>query len=1353
MKKLYSFTLLLMMALVCGFTASAASINVEWDEPGAVQIKLGGLGNPYVELAADATSYTYENTAAGYVYFFAADGYFLNSVTFPDGTTANPTSNATYGRFASKFINANHLTTWEGKTIKVNVTKINRTSEFNFDVVNGASYFTATFSGSGYALDLKNGENKVMFDPTIDTNLQISYINGSIAGNPSPALYSVTYDGTAVEKARYYERWDIPTVEAGSNVTVRVFEGEEPVIVNCDLTLDIPAGMEDCIVSIRDWTKSVFITPEDNKFTVTKDTDLSLNFNTEDFDVTDVLYNGTSLQDKFQNSGARCRFTVTESGTLQIVGAPKTVDATVFTAYIQNPEGVVIEKGYMSEEYADLTNGTAVTEATKISGYTMPADETKSFTFEMTDKNPLLFISPKEGYYIVTVQYKEGESFETQTSAINKENTTFYVIAKKLGDTYTADFNVTGDSRLILSGSSLSNWDNPKHTYSLKDGSQQISFYPGYDLPLTLRAIGLAENFEVYVDGKVASKDSDNEDAYVINPYYPASASDAQLHSTVTVFADGTSKGKTGTVSLKTTGTTAKMLYSTVRANGGTSATLLYGTPVYIIPASKNDIIKVGNTVVNGTDADGNPVNGLNEDGEYVMTVDAAMTTVTVTAAPKTFDFLKVSPADGETVNEFSTLNVFTPMELGANYNMPYTTIEKVQKISVTPKDGEPVYATGLGEMGADYSTGGIKFEITFDAVTTAGEYTLNIPEGTFFESEYDAQFEETVEVEDGEVSKAYTSTFTIDPNAKNAIDIYTLKPASGSALNKLDVVYLTMTELSAYAMVQYPEEYVEGAFSNGAKSYNAMVGYDWDNVDARGFMIVPCDDEYNQVSITEEGTWELYLPAGTFKYNDQVSQAVEAVYNISAENPAYPITPAPGSTVTNLSKFTIEFINVAEVEYNDSYITLEGVYNFSTNTNFVSGTNPYTIQFGTLPTEAGEYTLTIPAGAFTVDGQASEAVTAKYTFKPCYEITPANGETVENLNEFTVTFPEAEKVEFVGGQQSAVVTVGRNYATPGYECEAVNDNTFKFTLMEGALAMPTGIASLLIEEGSFLVDGENSPEIRASYQIQRQVSLDWTATPEKTVIYSEYGFYVAFAFDETAVLSYPDRSKVHVNFCGEDLNASQYDVMSESQYLMLNFYDASLMKAGELKVNVEAGAFTVSGTPNPEMSYNWDIVAPKDYTSTVIPADDKAVADLSTITIAFPEAETAELFNINYISLMKSDYSYNVKPTVEAVAEAEYPTFKLTFNPAPETKGNYSLTCYEGAFTLDGAQGSPEIRLNYNFDKSTGIGYIGIDADSNVTIVTLDGRVIATDVPASVITTLEKGKVYIINGVKVYIK
>lgn len=103
--------------------------------------------------------------------------------------------------------------------------------------------------------------------------------------------------------------------------------------------------------------------------------------------------------------------------------------------------------------------------------------------------------------------------------------------------------------------------------------------------------------------------------------------------------------------------------------------------------------------------------------------------------------------------------------------------------------------------------------------------------------------------------------------------------------------------------------------------------------------------------------------------------------------------------------------------------------------------------------------------------------------------------------------------------------------------------------------------------------------------------------------------------------------------------------------------------------------------------------MAPKEYTSTVVPSNDKVVNDLSTITISFPEAKTAELYNEYGISLMKSDYSYNCHPTIAEVTGTEYPTFELTFDPAPVTLGSYTFTSRIGSFTLDGSQESPEIK------------------------------------------------------------
>ena len=115
--------------------------------------------------------------------------------------------------------------------------------------------------------------------------------------------------------------------------------------------------------------------------------------------------------------------------------------------------------------------------------------------------------------------------------------------------------------------------------------------------------------------------------------------------------------------------------------------------------------------------------------------------------------------------------------------------------------------------------------------------------------------------------------------------------------------------------MVQIRDE-LGASFSNGSKSYSCMIGYDWENYKARGFMVIPCDDDYNEAVLTEEGTWTLTLPAGTFFYDGEESQEITATFNIGADFPAYPITPAPGQVTTNLSEFTISFIGAYEAEY-----------------------------------------------------------------------------------------------------------------------------------------------------------------------------------------------------------------------------------------------------------------------------------------------------------------------------------------------------------------------------------------------------------------------------------------------------
>lgn len=1351
MRKIYSLSLLLTTLLCTGLSARAIELKFEWDDPGSVRIQTGSLVGPFLEIPADQTSYTYtsdESYVSAYVY--AEDGYFLNSLTLQDGKVLS--SKNYKGSIGQSF--------YEDNVIKINAQKINRSENFTFDVVNGSNCFTATFTNSSYTLNLSNGENTIPYDPEIDKNLQISYINGTVPGNPSPALYKVTYDDTDVAKNQYYNQWTIPEIEPGKTVKVWTYEeGKEPVVNDYTLNLEFTDGTAGSLNNIFNFTTYQFLKDAagnyiaSGSFTVTEGTVIGLNFN-EDYDITDIKLNGTSLASSATVNGNQWKFTVTESGTLSIEGSPKDYGQVTFTAYVMNPEGVVLTKGsYGGSDYADLTSGDAVSGDIQLSGtYILKAAESKVFTFDVDGKTPRVFISPEDGWYIQTVQTNDGSKFEEINSA-DESSTTFYVIAKKLDSAYTATFNVIGESAsLTLKGDqSLSgNWDNPDSRFSLSDGIQDISFFPYYDLPLSISSTQGIDNLEVYVDGKVTQLDTDSQTKYIIDPYYPADDDAAQLHSTVTVYS-GTTKGKVGNVSLTSTDISTRMQYSTARRTATASEQLLYGTPVYIYPGTSECIIKVNGTVVHGIDTDGTVVNGLDNEGEYVFEVNAVNTKITV-APQATFDIPKISPADGSTVNNIAKVTVYLPETVGSEHQ-PSITEEKAMNVTLTPENGEPIHATGSEEAVYDNMSGYLTFPITFDAVTEAGVYTLDIPAGTFFESEYDTDLWETVAVENGAVSKALTATITVDPNVKRAIDTYTLSPGSGSALNSISTVYLTLTEYSALDMFQI-DETKEVTFSNGTTTYYANFGYDWNNVTNRGFVIIPRDDDYNDVSITDDGEWTLSIPAGALSYQGESNSAIEATFNISAEYPAYPITPVPGSVTGNLGKIVIEFPGAYEAEYTEgTYISLKGDDNdFDTSTGYVSGLNPFTIEFASLPQVAGEYTLTIPAGAFTIDGEPSAEVVAHYTYKPIYEFTPAGGSTVENLDELTITFPDATEVEFVGSRWSFSLTASGSYAAPGYECEQINSNAFRLTLPDGAGSIPnTSMATFRIDEGAFIIDGVPSPVISTTYRIERQIEASWTASPEKTIVYNESGIYWAFVFDESGSVSYPDKSKISVTLDGTEITS--YGITPENNNLMMQITDPDLIKEGELTVTIEAGAFNISGTPNDEIIYTWNVVAPKEYTYTLSPDNSSKVNDLSEITLSFPEAETAEIFIPRGVSLKTNDYSYYGTATITEVAGSEHPTFSLSFDPAPENLGQYTLEVFHGTFTLDGVQESPEIELVYSFDKDSGVWNIGIDGKSTVTIVTIDGRVIAKDAPASAVDNLVKGNVYIINGVKVLIK
>lgn len=1372
MKKINSLGLVLLMVLCTGFSASALKVTFQWDIPGSVSIRSGSLSGDVVELEPGATTYTVVTegtTSIPYTYFFPAEGYVLTTVELPNGQKQNPSSNPSYGQYWGRNFTSGYMSGWgEDPVVKVGCKKLERNDVLTIDIENGAKCVSAVFGNLGYTPELHDGVNTVRFDAAVENSMTFSWINGA------SDFYSMTLNGNKVTTKPY--DWStyvtLSDLKNNDKIVIRVYENADDVPEDVVLTVDLPEGLKDCVASVRNWSNNTFIDIEDGQLKLPKGTDIGFNFNSG-YTFTKFTLGSEDISDKYNASQNRLRFVVNETATLRIEGAPTVYDTVEFNAYVMNPEGVELKIGKYTAEPTALVDGETVTADVELNGYTFAAAGSKLFRLAVPENTPYVYVAPKDGWFISTVQAKENGSFGEINSA-GEGTETFYVIAEPLKNTANMKVQVTGNKTLRFAGSTAksASWDNPEQSFSVKEGDNTVAFCPGYNSPFSLRCIEAIDNFEVYLDGFKLTLDEEFGN-YSIAPY---AGSDKE--SVVTVFANGTSTGKIVTTTVTCEGIDATATYGgaltyPIAVGNEDGTKYLRNTPTTITPASPNCTITLNGTLVYGTDEDGNQVGSLTEDGSFVFTPTTATADVVVKAS-NLVKILAIDPADGSVVKTLSSVKLTVP-SIG-DENMLNTSNEVIAGIKVTKADGTAVEETfELGEPGMDATYTNYVFPVIFsNPIVDAGEYTITIPEGVFYETAWNDAAGDFVKVDGGFVTASLKATVTVDPAMKAPIENFVITPASGSALKSLGVVYVDFPDFGPYDMALQLGDEAVATFTNGSETRTAEINQNWSAGDCRSFMIVLMNEDYEDDPITTEGEWKLSIPAGAFKCEGESSPVMEAEYKIGQDFPAYPITPTPGAVTGNLSMFTISFPGAESTACSEDAsfiysnpIRLEGE-NFSAETTFVSETNnanEYKIEFATLPSVAGMYTLTIPAGWFKVNDVDSEEVSASFMYEPIWTLTPAPGSEVENLNELILEFPKATTAEFIGSSSSFVLTNNSSYAVPGFDCVAVEGAehpSFKLTMAAGAQRPPLGAISFSISDETFVVDGEPCPEIKAGYIVKYDIGTDYQVDPasRKIVYSSESGAYWTFIFDESARITPANysqmASKISVKLDNEALvYNTDYFVSFESNMLLMGIINLDILKPGTLTVDIEDGALLLQGEPVPAIHETFTLEAPKEYTFTTDPADNAVVNSIKEIIVSFPEAESGELFNEYGISLTKG-YDFRATDiTVTPVENAECATFKVEIGGAPEptaTPTTYTFACRKGTFTLDGTQESPEISVNIVLDLNSGVNGIEVSGDGRYSVVTLDGCVILLDADYEKVQNLPAG-FYIVNGKKTIVK
>lgn len=499
------------------------------------------------------------------------------------------------------------------------------------------------------------------------------------------------------------------------------------------------------------------------------------------------------------------------------------------------------------------------------------------------------------------------------------------------------------------------------------------------------------------------------------------------------------------------------------------------------------------------------------------------------TRAENTFEILAVNPADGASVKQISSVTVTLNSMFGElTY---YNNEANVTKVSLTKEGGEPIYATGFGEMTMNEMTWNYENPILFPAITEAGTYTLNIPEGVFAEGEWDDNWN-IVPVSGGMVNAAFTSTIIVDPNAASVMESYILTPASGSSVGNLDNISVEFPEVPFMGFQSSEDDAVITA-TCGDVVYEGYSMQDWsvENYDWPTMRLAFLDESGDYAEFTP-GKWEIHIGEGAFVYNGEPSPEINAEYTIIA--PGEPmetsfVFPADNSTVKELGAIKLYYrvsdpeaaINVDESKMDFLEITKDGRW-FWRATEIGEPSMEMNDSYLMIPVlfsqpidAGGEYAITIPEGlfyqtkyneetdefdifegyrqnaeqvlTFTVDPEAA-GVLEEYT------LNPAADATVSTLSNLSLTFdnvPTYIALNKAGIGDITLVNGDTEYIGMAEVKGIYSQNAFNISFYDESgeeAVIGAGEYKLTIPEGYFSLDGQKNPEITSIYTVAPSV-------------------------------------------------------------------------------------------------------------------------------------------------------------------------------------------------------------------------------------------------------------------------
>lgn len=402
--------------------------------------------------------------------------------------------------------------------------------------------------------------------------------------------------------------------------------------------------------------------------------------------------------------------------------------------------------------------------------------------------------------------------------------------------------------------------------------------------------------------------------------------------------------------------------------------------------------------------------------------------------------------------------------------------------------------------------------------------------------------------------------------------------------------------------------------------------------------------------------------------------------------------------------------------------------------------------------------------------------------------LSPADGESVESLEEITISFPNAKKAvrnEEMGDDEVIIVSTDENWAPiPGsYSIEAAEGDVpvFKIKFQAGLAPTANKNYKLFIPAGFFTVDDDLlSKDIQAVVTLNKVLSeITYKVMPDGPMGLDEWTApYAQFEFDEsvsniTKAIDFAEKATITLNGKVLTYNSSDWSE-KEGEYVAMGYdnifgINASAYYAnttGIFEVKLAEGALLIDGKPSPAIEHTFEFTEPKTYTFSFNSDENFTLRSLNELYITIPEADRVEIGEqdqyMKKAHLYKldasgyKDYDYHFTGTIaEHTGEATYgtraeapKTFKITFDPKPTESGKYELELSYGAFIHDGIPSQPYNQV-FTLDIPSGISEIESDIMEGAAVYSIDGRLILKSATKAQSESLQKG-IYIVNGKKV---